>query len=122
MNDFRSLHNAAQRQRLRAGKLAQGREACLAQFSGPAAGMPADQSNKAFLLSGMPPVVDGLMTDSALPTNDTQMLSLAQHQQIRRSQPRIPPGVIDRQLEQRFAFAGAQNQGYFHRTLSGARS
>jgi hypothetical protein len=26
--------------------------------------------------------------------------------------------MIDRQLEQRFAFAGAQNQGYFHRSLS----
>lgn len=122
MNRFRSLRNAAQRQRLRAGKLAHGRKACRAQFSGPAAGMPADQANQAFLRPGMPPVVDGLMTDAALLANHTRMLSLAQHQQTRRSQSRIPPGMIDRQLEQRFVFAGAQAQGYFHRALSGVRS
>ena len=122
MNRFRSLHYAAQRQRLRAGKLAHGREACLAQLSGPAAGMPADQANQAFLLPGMPPVVDGLVADAALLANHTRMLSLAQHQQSRRAQSRIPPGMIDRQLEQCFAFAGAQAQGYFHRMLSGGRS
>ena len=122
MNRFRSLHYAAQRQRLRAGKLAHGREACLAQLSGPAAGMPADQANQAFLLPGMPPVVDGLMADAALMANHTRMLSLAQHQQSRRAQSRIPPGMIDRQLEQRFAFAGAQDQGNFHRMLSEVRS
>ncbi len=122
MNGFRSLHNAAQRQCLRAGKLAHGGKACLAQFSGRAAGMPSDQANQIFLLPGMPPVVDGLMTDAALLANHIRMFSLTQHQQSRRAQSRIPPGMIDRQLEQRCAFAGAQDQGYFHRTLSGFRS
>jgi hypothetical protein len=30
--------------------------------------------------------------------------------------------VIDRQLEQRFAFAGRQAQGNFHQKLSGVRT
>ena len=116
MNRFRSLHNAAQRQRLRAGT----RHASLSFLGRPPA-CPLIRPTKPSC-SQVPPVVDGLMTDSALPTNDNRMRSLAQHQQSRRAQSRIPPGMIDRQLEQRCAFAGAQDQGYFHRILSGVRS
>lgn len=58
MNGLGLLHAAAQRKYLRSGKLADGGQACLAQLSGSAAGMPADQANQAFERPGMPPVVE----------------------------------------------------------------
>ncbi|MBK7464930.1 MAG: hypothetical protein IPJ50_21050 [Betaproteobacteria bacterium] len=53
----------------------------------------------------MPPVVDGLMADAALMANPHSDAFLARINNPD-AQSRIPPGMIDRQLEQRFAFAG----------------
>jgi len=60
-------------------------------------------------------------TDTALQGNRCPVFAFAQHQQARCPQPRIPPGMMDRQLEQGFAFAGAQGQVDFHRRLSGVK-
>lgn len=68
------------------------------------------------------PVVDRLTADVALLANHRGMLAFAQHQKTRRTQPGIPPGMIDRLLEQDFEFPGAQFQSYFHYALSGVRS
>ena len=118
MNRFRAQHQTAQRQRLRPGKFGHGGEPCLAQRLWPAAGMPADQTDEAVSLPGVAPVVDRLMADTTLLAYRRRMFAFAQHQQARRPQPLIPPGMIDRQLDQRFAFARAQFQGYFHDALS----
>jgi len=122
MNFFGSLYQTAQRQRLCLRKFAHRRQPGFAQLLGAATGVPTDQPNEAVLLPSMAPVVDRLMADAALLPNRRRMFAFAQHQQTRCSQPRIPPGMIDRQLEQGFAFAGTQFQRYFHRRLSGVRA
>jgi hypothetical protein len=122
VNRFRPLHQASQRQSFRPGKFGDGGEPCIAKLLWPASSVPADQSNEAVLRPGVAPVVDRLMADAALLPNRGGMFAFAQHQQSRCPQPCIPPGVIDRQLEQGFAFARRQAQGYFHQKLSGVRS
>ena len=122
MNRFRSLDKAAQGQCFCSGQFAHRREPRFVQFLWPTTGMPADQANETVLLPNVTPVVDGLMTDAALLANGVRMLPFAQHQQSRGTQTCIPPRVIDRQLEQGFAFAGRQAQGYFHLVLSGVWS
>lgn len=62
------------------------------------------------------------MAYPALLYDRRRVLPLAQHQQRRSPQSGIPPGMIDRQLKQRFAFAWAQAQGNFHQALSRVRS
>lgn len=84
--------------------------------------MTADQANEAVLRPSVTPVVDGLMTDAALLRYRIRVLSFAQQRQSRGVKTCIPPKVIDRQLEQSFAFAGRQAQGYFHQKLSGVRA
>lgn len=96
MNWFRSLHPAAQGQRFRPGQLEHGSEPCLAQFGGPATGVPADQADEPCCFPDMAPVVDRLMTDTAPLTNRWWMFALAQHQQSRCPQSCIPQGMIDR--------------------------
>lgn len=118
MNFLRSSHQAAQGQGFASRQFANRRQPRIAQFPGPAARVAADQADHPKLFPGMPPVVDRLMTDPALLGNRGWMLSLAQHQQTCRPQSSIPPGMVERELEQGFAFTGTQRQGYLHFPLS----
>ncbi len=118
MNFLRSSYQAAQGQGFASRQFANRRQPRVAQFLGPPARVAADQADHPKSFPGMPPVVDRLMTDPALLGNRGWMLSLAQHQQACCPQPSVPPGMVERQLEQGFAFAGTQRQGYFHFPLS----
>lgn len=122
MNGFGSLYQAPQRQGFRPRKFGHGGEPCIVELPGSATGVSAEQTDEAVLLPSVAPVVNRLMADAALLAYGRRMFAFAQHQQTRRTQPGIPPGMIDRQLEQGFAFARAQFQGYFHYALSGVRS
>lgn len=117
MNGFGALHQTAQGQRFRSGQFGDRSQPRIVQLAPSAAHMPADQAHDATLFPGVAPVVDRLMADAALLSNRRRMLPFAQHQQPRCAQAGIPPGMIDRELKQRFAFAGTQCQAKFHWAL-----
>lgn len=122
MNRFGALHDPAQGHRFDPGKFAHSGEPSIVQFAWPATRMSADQANEPFLFPGVALVVDRLATYPALLVNRSRMFAFAQLQQTRCTQPRIPPRIIGRHLEQGFAFAGAQPRGYFNQALSGVKS
>jgi len=118
MNFFDALRDSPQRQGFLGGDGNCRRYHCRRQRKWPAALVPNDQAIHPLFFPCLPPVVDRLVADAQILGNRIRMLACSKLQQRGGTQARIPPFVINRQLDQRFLLARIQQQFNFHLKLS----
>lgn len=95
------------------------RNHCFGHRQRPATGMTTDQTDQTLAFPGIAPVVDRLVTDVELAANRRRMLGGVKPQQPRSTRSRVPPRMVDRQLQQSGHFAFSQHQAQFlvHQSL-----